>query len=107
MSEQKLTKSDHYTQVYWTDETIEFSQEVDGLLVDIDCNYSRLLRSLLKSIKNICKFILSLNRNYRHYEWELLIKDKETGVYYSSLPTGSYDLEEINPEEKGNNNEEV
>lgn len=95
------TTKENYSNIYWTDELLPLSREVYDMLIDIDCNYSRLLRSLLKSIKNICVFILSLNRNYRHYEWELLIKDKETDVYYSSLPTGSYDLEEIKTKKGG------
>ncbi len=91
------TTKENYSQVYWTDKTLDLSNEVYNLLVDIDANYSRILRSLLQSLKNICLYILSLDKNYRHYEWELLIKEKKTGIYYSSLPSGNYDIEEMQP----------
>lgn len=97
MDKGKTTTKENYSQVYWTDKVLDLSNEVYNLLVDIDCNYSRLLRSLLQSIKNICLYILSLGKNYRHYEWELLIREKETGIYYSSLPSGNYDIEEMQP----------
>jgi len=52
-------------------------------LVDIDCNFSRLLHCLLGSILDVVKFILKQKKNFRHYHWHIAIQDKETGQWYS------------------------
>ena len=51
-------------------------------LVDIDCNFSRLLQCLLGSIGDIAIFILKQKKNFRHYHWHIVIQDKDTNECY-------------------------
>lgn len=92
MKKPKPPREQKYNVIYWTDKMLEQKFDVYDLLLDIDCNYSRFLRSILTNLGDICKLIISVGKNFRHFEWHLLIIDKETGDGYSSLRTGQYNL---------------
>ena len=51
-------------------------------LKNIDCNFSRLICCLLTSIIGIAASIVELDKNFRHFNWELIIQDKKTSQWY-------------------------
>lgn len=77
------TKSRKYT-ICAPDSMSDDLEKSYYILVSIDCNFSRLLQSLLKSIIYTATYILKQKRNFRHYHWHLLIEDKETGALFST-----------------------
>lgn len=83
---------ERYSQIYWPTSMHKKKNQVYNLLLDIDCNYSRFVQSVLPSLSEVCKLIISIGKNFRHFEWHLLIIDKETGDGYSSLKSGQYNL---------------
>lgn len=88
----KRFKSEKYSVIYWPVSIHKKRLEVYDLLLDIDCNYSRFLQSIIHNLADICRLIQSIGKNFRHFEWHLLIVDKETGEGYSSLRSGQYKL---------------
>ncbi len=78
-----MAKSRKYT-VCTPDSMSDKMEKAYYALVEIDCNFSRLLQSLLDSIISVSKFILNQKKNFRHYHWHLIIQDKETGQQYST-----------------------
>lgn len=104
----KMTKKskppleERYSQIYWPTNMHKQKNKVYDLLLDIDCNYSRIVQSILPNLEEICKLILSVGKNFRHFEWHLLIIDKETGDGYSSLRSGQYKLTNLVEERKAN-----
>lgn len=55
-------------------------------LLEIDCNFSKIIQCLLDSILNAARFIIRQRKNFRHYHWHIVIQDKETKQYYSEYP---------------------
>lgn len=100
--EKKPLKEQKYNVVYWPVDMLEQRTEVYDLLLDIDCNYSRFLQSILHNLADICRLIISVGKNYRHYDWHLLIIDKESGDGYSSLMSGNYKLTNLVERKKAN-----
>lgn len=88
----KPTREQKYSVVYWPAAMLDQKMDVYDLLLDIDCNFSRFLQSILHNLSDICKLIISMGKNFRHYSWHLLIIDNKTGDGYSSLKSGTYDL---------------
>ncbi len=61
----------------------KFEQTYNTLL-DIDANFSKIIQCLLGSLIRMSKYIIMQKKNFRHYEWHIMIEDKETGkVYYT------------------------
>ena len=54
-------------------------------LIAIDSNFSRLIQCLLNSIISTSKYISGQRKNFRHYNWHIVIQDKENGQYYSTM----------------------
>jgi len=72
----------NYTTVYWPKSLSRIKDMVSELLAWIDCNYSKLLHELLLSILTASSVVRSKSKNYRHFEWFIQIRDKETGEVY-------------------------
>lgn len=104
----KRLKSEKYSVIYWPVSIHKKRLEVYDLLLDIDCNYSRFLQSMIHNLADICRLIKSIGKNFRHFNWHLLIVDKETGEGYSSLRSGQYNLtnlkERLEPDDRKNHN---
>lgn len=100
MDEKKPLKEEKYNVIYWPAPMLEQKQTAYDLLLEIDCNWSRLLQSLLGSVIHICKYILSQDLNFRHYKWELLIQHRKTGECHSSLPAGTYKFNKLRTKKK-------
>lgn len=98
--DKKPLKEEKYNVIYWPSPLLELKRKAYDLLLEIDCNYSRLLQSLLYSIITICKFIIKQKKNFRHYEWQFIIKDRKTGLWHSTLPAGTYQFESLGKKEK-------
>ncbi|KKM75591.1 hypothetical protein LCGC14_1388750 [marine sediment metagenome] len=101
----KPPREERYSQIYWPVSIQKLKSTVYDLLLDIDCNYSRIMQSILPNLKEICNLIASEGKNFRHFEWHLLIIDKKTGEGYSSLCSGEYTL--TNLTEKANANDGI
>lgn len=56
--------------------------EAQASLAIIDCNFSRLICCLAKNIIKIVVVICKIGKNYRHFNWEIVIQDRETGQWY-------------------------
>jgi len=65
-------------------------------LTNIDCNFSRLIQSILGSIIGIATLISKQGLNYRHYNWELIIRNKKTKICYCK--TGKIIIKEAKDE---------
>ena len=67
---------------------VEKSDEAYDKLLEIDCNFSRLLQNLLDSIIAVAKIVLKQKKNFRHFRWEIIIQDKETKIWFSRYGLG-------------------
>ena len=74
---QLLDKEKQYDALYFPLDMVEEKKKAYWALLDIDCNFSKLLRLLLTSIKLIADKIKKAEKNYRHYDWEIVIKEKK------------------------------
>jgi hypothetical protein len=78
-----LNKEKQYAEVYFPEKMIDDKEEAYGALLDIDSNFSKFLQGLLKQIIIMSKVILSYGKNYRHFEWIILVKDKKSGKVFA------------------------
>ena len=70
--------------IYVPDPIAETISNAYYALLNIDSNFSRLLQCLVSSILRTAKFIRKQKKNFRHYEWHIIIQDKETKRWYST-----------------------
>lgn len=59
----------------------DFAEEA---LDEVDCNFSRILCMLFGPLYKICKIIAAIGKNYRHFSWHIIVKDRASGSYYCS-----------------------
>lgn len=81
---QKMSKARKHT-IYVPDSMSDKLEKAYYALLNIDCNLSRLVQCLLVSIVSTAKFIHKHKKNFRHYNWGLIIQDKETDEYHSNI----------------------
>lgn len=79
-----LDKEKQYAEVYFPEKMVPDKDEAYSSLVDIDSNFSKFLQSMIKQISILAKVIDSYGKNFRHFEWMLVIKDKQTGKTFST-----------------------
>ena len=71
-----------YSTIYWPQVIKEAKDTTLNVLQAIDCNLSKLLHALLYSIFLVSLHVDKNNKNYRHYDWYIVVVDKETGEQY-------------------------
>lgn len=69
-------KDEQYTAIYFKQEQLADKQEAYFSMLDIDCNWSKLIQVLLADIIRICKEIKAKGKNFRHYNFKLVAEEK-------------------------------
>lgn len=67
-----LDKVRQYRMLYFSAKFMELAQETYFALLDIDCNYSKLICELLSSILSETIKITKKGKSYRHYNWKVV-----------------------------------
>lgn len=83
-----LNKEKQYTAIYIPEKLVEEKETTYWALLDIDSNFSKLICLILRQVKNLAKFIYSVGKNYRHYDWIIIIRDKQSKVCWISTEKG-------------------
>lgn len=73
-----LDKSAQYKMLYFPLKMAKLAQQAYWKLLDIDCNFSRLICELLPSILEQGGKIYCKGRNYRHYNWKVVATEKRS-----------------------------
>ena len=73
-----MNKDKQYSAIYFPVSMIEERERTWFSLIDIDCNFSKLIQILLFQIRKLSDFIATLNLNFRHFDWILVIRNKKT-----------------------------
>lgn len=77
-----INKETQYTEIYIPLRMVDDKDYAYDALVDIDSNFSKFIQGLLKQIYLMARVILSYGKNYRHFEWIILIKDRKSGKIF-------------------------
>lgn len=77
-----IDKEKQYTEIYIPLKMVEDKENAYDALIDIDSNFSKFIQGLLKQIYLMAKVIFSYGKNYRHFEWIILIRDRKTGKIF-------------------------
>lgn len=80
----KSKTNKEYISIYITNRGKKDKDMAEESLDHIDCNFSRIMGILFIPIYRIGKIILSLRKNYRHFSWHILVKDRASGNWYCS-----------------------
>jgi len=72
-----------YTELYFPASLVDEKDEAYSSLIDIDSNFSKLVQGLLKPVRLLADFINVFGKNYRHYEWTVIIRDPKTKKVFS------------------------
>jgi hypothetical protein len=72
-----------YTELYFPEKLVKDKDEAYSSLLDIDSNFSKFVQSVLKSVRVLSDFIGAFAKNYRHFEWSVVIRDPKTGKVFS------------------------
>ncbi len=91
-----LNKERQYSSIYFPEGLVKEREQTWDALQNIDCNFSKIIQIFLWQLKGLSRFIIKQNKNFRHYEWILVIRDKRSEETYTCKGT-SY--------EKGKNKE--
>lgn len=73
-----------YRTIYVPGNQKEKHEEMHTLLGDIDCTLSKFLSFMLEKLLTVFRIIKSLQKNWRHFRWEIVVKDRSTERWYSS-----------------------
>lgn len=73
-----INKEEQYMALYFPEDMLEEKTKAYNLLLDIDCNFSRLIQQLLPEIIRVAGDIEALEESFRDYEWQLCVKKKGT-----------------------------
>ena len=65
-----------YVALYFPEEMMEEKEKTYFALLDINCNFSKLIQVLLPQIKEIALAMFKRGENYLEYEWKLTVKLK-------------------------------
>lgn len=77
--------------IYIPEKLKKETKDAYDVLLNIDSNFSKLIQCILYSIIKTAKYIVLQKKNFRHYEWHLIIHDRETNQYFST-----YDINKNN-----------
>lgn len=78
-----LDKERQYKGMYVPEHLIEEREKSYWKLLDIDCNFSKLLCLLFVQIRELANYIYEEGKNYRHFNWRLTLEDPKTGeIFY-------------------------
>ncbi len=84
-------QEEDYLTIYFPEVLRELRTKTYEKLLDIDANYSKILQELLLPIKRAAEFILSQEKNFRHFDWAIEITDKikihEEGAVFHGYKT--------------------
>ena len=75
-----------YDTIYWPGILVEPKKIAADMLVQIDCNFSKLLHLLIVDVVSITAWIIQKKKNFRHYDWYIVVVDNETGEKYGGPP---------------------
>lgn len=63
--------------LYFSEEVLDEKDLMVDLLLDIDCNMSRLLTVLMSEVIKAAMKVKDRGLNYRNYEWRITVKRKK------------------------------
>ena len=81
----KGNKQKQYSAIYFPEEMIDSREKTWFALQRIDCNFSRVIQAILHQLRRLACLILSKDKNFRHFNWYLIIEDKQDGKIYSTF----------------------
>ena len=91
----KSDKQRQYTAIYFPASMIDEREKTWFALQDIDCNFSKLIQVLTKQIFSLAKFILSKDKNFRHFSWFIVIRDNSDEQVYSTEKFETKNIQKI------------
>ena len=74
-----IDKENQYDSFYVPEHMIEEKFNVNSVLLDIDCNFSRFIQVIMRSLWHAACYIKKLELSYRHFDWAITIKNKNDG----------------------------
>ena len=72
-----LNKEEQYAALYFPEHMVQEKKKTYWALLDIDCNFSKLICALLPSIRAVAEMIKAKDLNFLHYEFKLIAKRKK------------------------------
>jgi hypothetical protein len=78
---------EQYTALYVPKKLVEEKEKAWFSLINIDCNFSKVLQMFIPQLNRLAKFIYKQGLNYRHFEWVIVIRDKRTNETFYSEDT--------------------
>ena len=79
-----IDKEKQYTELYFPERLVDDKDEAYSSLLDIDSNFSKFIQSVLTPIRVLADFINMFGKNYRHFEWTVIIRDPKTKKVFSA-----------------------
>lgn len=80
------SNTEAFIQIYFPKHQRAAKEKLCFLLQDIDANMSRIVQQLLPSMTALAEQIAKDQKNFRHYNWEVMLEERRTRKWVTRLP---------------------